>query len=221
MQPSKPTSIPEKLDERWLALWNRIGASGDGRTVLADLAARHSEPHRAYHTLDHISHCLAELDRGRETAKNPDAIELALWFHDAIYDTHARDNELRSAELLRATAKSQGVNGETADLAAEFILATTHARIPEDPDAQLLVDIDLSILGESAERFDEYERQIRHEYAWVPEDVFRHTRAAILKSFLDRDHIYSTAPFRGSHEQQARRNLARSILQLSSSIPRG
>jgi predicted metal-dependent HD superfamily phosphohydrolase len=94
-------------------------------------------------------------------------------------------------------------------------MTTRHNAIPEGSDAQVLVDIDLSILGASPERFDEYERQVREEYAWVPDDVFRHVRKGILEEFLTRPSIFNTRFFRDRLEQQARTNLARSIRALA------
>ena len=79
------------------------------------------------------------------------------------------------------------------------------------PDEALLVDVDLAIRGRPEARFDLYERQIREEYAWVPEDVFRQKRGEILRGFLGRPSIYQTEAFRAKYEAQARRNLARSL----------
>ena len=77
-------------EQRWTALWQRLGAQGDANAVYDNLIARYSEPHRAYHTLEHIGHCLDEFEQVRHLATNPDAVELALWYHDAIYDTKAQ-----------------------------------------------------------------------------------------------------------------------------------
>lgn len=94
-------------------------------------------------------------------------------------------------------------------------MATKHTTIPIDPDIQFLVDIDLSSFGQSESKFDKNGQQIRKEYDWVPEDAFVAGRSAILKSFLDRPNIYATQFFRNKYETQARRNIARSLAQLS------
>ena len=136
-------------------------------------------------------------------------LELALWFHDAIYDTRAPDNEAKSAEWARQAlgALSPG----DLDSIERLILVTQHSGAPSAPDEELLVDIDLSILGASEQRFDEYERQIRHEYQWVPEDVYKRERAKILKHFARLPSLYHTDYFRDLLESQARENLARSL----------
>ncbi|MDO8504401.1 MAG: N-methyl-D-aspartate receptor NMDAR2C subunit [Candidatus Liptonbacteria bacterium] len=207
--------MPNQAKQLWLRLWRRIGAKGNPSNAYDDLATRYSESHRAYHTLEHIVNCLDEFEQVQHLVGNPNAVEFALWYHDAIYNTKAKDNEEKSAELAVGAAKRTSLPGNLGQSAANLILATKHAEIPADPDSRFLVDIDLSILGQSEDRFDEYERQIRKEYAWVPEDAFVSGRGAILKSFLGRPSIYSTEFFRNKYEAQARLNIARSIARLS------
>ncbi len=201
-------------EQRWLILWKRLGAEGDAHAVLTDLAARYSEPHRTYHTLDHIGHCLEEFGPVRHLATIPDVIELAFWYHDAIYDTKANDNEEQSAALALEVVRNASLSDDFGQIVVNLIMATKHSVIPTDSDAQLFVDIDLSILGQPEDKFDEYERQVCKEYEWVPEDQFVSGRSAILKSFLDRPNIYATQFFRNKYEAQARRNIARSLARL-------
>ena len=202
------------LEQIWTALWQRLGAQGDANAVYNDLVARYSEPHRAYHTLEHIGHCLDEFEQVRHLATNPDAVELALWYHDAIYDTKTKDSEERSAALAVEEARNASLPDSFGQSVANLIMATKHTTAPTDPDVQLLVDTDLSILGQTEDKFDEYERQVRKEYEWVAKDAFTAGRSAILKSFLDRPTIYSTPFFRNKYEAQARANIARSLARL-------
>jgi predicted metal-dependent HD superfamily phosphohydrolase len=201
-------------EQQWQALWKRLGAQGDASAVYNDLTMRYSEPHRAYHTLAHIGHCLDEFEQVRQLATNSDAVELALWYHDAIYDTKTKDSEERSAVLAMEMVRNALLSEAVGQSVANLVMATKHTSAPTDPDAQLLVDIDLSILGQSEEKFDEYESQVRKEYKWVPKDAFIVGRSTILKSFLDRLTIYSTEFFRNKYETQARRNIARSLARL-------
>ena len=96
-----------------------------------------------------------------------------------------------------------------------MILDTKHTKPPHDTDGALLVDIDLTILGQSWERFEEYERQIRQEYEWVEAKTFAEGRSAMLKSFLKRPCIYYTNHFGDKYEARARMNLERSITRLT------
>lgn len=207
--------MPGLLEDLWSDLWRRLGAGGDGAGVFEDLRRRYEEPHRAYHTLRHIEHCLAEFGPARPLAAAPEAVELALWFHDAVYNPRASDNEERSAGLVLALAKSGTVPPAPAGRTADLILSTRHAEAPTDPDTRLLVDIDLAILGQPAERFDEYEEEVRREYSWVPGFLFRRKRAKLLRGFLARPALYSTRFFRERYETAARSNLERSIRALT------
>ena len=206
--------MKDHAEERWRSLWGRLEARGDPVPPFEDLVARYSESHRAYHTLDHVTHCLNEFEAARTLALEPAAVELALWFHDAVYDPRAKDNEEKSAALALEIARNAGFSGALGLKVATMILASTHVAPPDDPDTRLFADIDLSILGQPQGVFDEYERQVRLEYAWVPEEMFRAGRSAILRSFLERPFLYGTDFFRGKYQKAARANVERSLLRL-------
>ena len=207
---------PGTLDQgRWLKLWERLGAEGTGHSIFAHLTAAYGEPGRAYHTARHICDCLAQLDSVRATALRPDEVEAALWFHDAVYLPGGSDNEDRSAALAEASLLACDVPPEVAQRIGQLILATRHLTLSDDPDTQLLSDIDLSILGRDPAVFDEFERGIREEYDWVPEPIYRSSRTEILSGFLRRRSIYQTGMFRSRFEAPARANLERLIKKLS------
>jgi predicted metal-dependent HD superfamily phosphohydrolase len=202
------------LEQRWCELWAELDGRGNPLLVFAGLRQFYSEPHRAYHNLQHIKECLDTLSLVRKDAASPHTISLALWFHDLVYDTHRSDNEEQSAALLQQTGEAQGIKSSVIVEASDLILATKHHTGSGHPDIPLIVDIDLKILGETPERFDEYERQIQKEYAWVPQDLFAQKRAEILQKFLDRASIFQTEYFQKLHEKQARKNITRSIERL-------
>jgi predicted metal-dependent HD superfamily phosphohydrolase len=206
---------PKPLDRsRWTGLWNRLGAQGDGLSIFRGLEAAYAEPARAYHTAEHIRDCLAQFDLSRHTARRPDEVEAAIWFHDAVYLPPASDNEDRSARLAQTSLAEAGAPLEVTQRVAALVLATQHLSIPREPDAALLCDIDLSILGRAPDVFDEFERRIRQEYAWVPEPAYRGARAEILAGFLRRRSIFQTDYFRDRYEAPARANLARIVKEL-------
>jgi predicted metal-dependent HD superfamily phosphohydrolase len=200
--------------QRWLELWPRLGAQGSGASVFAQLTAAYAEPGLAYHTAEHIRDCLAELDLTGNLAQHPDEVEAALWFHDAVYLPGAPDSEGRSAELARTALSGSGIPRESTDRIVALVLATRHASVPSALDEQLICDIDLSILGREPRIFDTFEEQIRREYAWVPEPVYRRERSAVLSGFLRRRSIYQTDQFRHRYEALARANLERLIEKL-------
>jgi predicted metal-dependent HD superfamily phosphohydrolase len=200
---------------RWQTLWQRLGSTLNAAEVFAELETRYTEPQRAYHNLVHIADCLAQFDAARHLAGQPAEVEAAIWYHDVIYDPHASDNEAASAQWATERLRSGGTDEAITARIAALILATRHTAVPTEADAQLLVDIDLSILGRPPAVFDQYEQQIRREYDWVPEPAFRQGRAKILQGFLARERIYQTASFYDQFEEQARLNLARSLQQLA------
>jgi predicted metal-dependent HD superfamily phosphohydrolase len=202
------------VSDKWSDLWLVAGLRGDPLRWLRQLTQAYSEPHRHYHTLRHVTECLTEFDAVRHLARQPVAVEMAIWFHDAIYDTHAQDNEERSAELAAQCLSEVGANGSLIETVKRLVLSTKSHDAAMDVDAPLMVDMDLSILGQSRERFHEYEIQIRQEYAWVPEAVFAAKRAEILGRFLARERNYATSWFSMKYEEQARGNLQDSVSKL-------
>jgi predicted metal-dependent HD superfamily phosphohydrolase len=200
--------------ERWLGLCKRLGVASPAHAGYDSIARCYAEPQRAYHTLQHIEECLAEFDAVRGQTIRAHEAEAALWLHDVVYDPRAEDNEERSAEWARRALGQAGVRDEVVGRIAGLIVATRHTSPPDDPDACFVVDIDLAILGQAPERFDEYERQIRQEYAWTPEGEFRSARARILRAFQARPHLYQTEFFRACYEARARENLKRSQKRL-------
>jgi predicted metal-dependent HD superfamily phosphohydrolase len=207
----------ERLRARWRDLVGAFGVpEGAAGEVFADLAARYSEPARSYHTLRHVAEILDTLDGLRDQAREPAALRFAAWFHDAVYDTHARDNEERSAELAARVLGALPIPGETVPAARHLILLTRdHHADPADRDGQLFLDADLAILGAAPERYAAYSRAIRREYAWVPDEAYRAGRRQVLEGFLRRERIYHLDRMYAALEAPARRNLAAEIADLS------
>jgi predicted metal-dependent HD superfamily phosphohydrolase len=203
------------LAEWWERTWSDLRLPRPGSQVLDELLGRYAEPHRAYHTAQHLEECREQFWRVRSLAADPGAVQLALWFHDAIYDTRSPHNEEESAAWAVQVLAGVGAPTPLQDSVCGMILATKHNAAPYSPDAALTVDIDLSILGALEPRFDEYEAQVRHEYSWVPEEAFWGARTKILHEFLARSRIYSTGSFYDRLEVPARANLQRSVARLS------
>lgn len=179
---------------------------------------KYSEPHRKYHTLNHINYCLSYLCYVSPEYEK-DKIELVIWFHDVVYDTRRNDNEEQSAKLMKSSLLGSECWGEKyLDEVADMILATKHNSDIITPSEELkyFLDIDLSILGADEETYRyNYSKQIRKEYSWVPEEIYKAKRAEILQGFLDRDYIYNTDIFRNDLEKQARENIKLEIERLT------
>ncbi len=200
--------------DNWQKLLTETGAKNNIDKLFQALLKSYSEPHRAYHTLSHIKDCLNELDRSRYSTDNENEIKVAIWFHDAIYKPTATDNEEKSAQWAEKALVEAGVPHSAVRQISDLIMATKHPCNPKSPDAKLLVDIDLSVLGRPSDVFNDYEEKIRVEYKRIPWFIYRKKRACLLKSFLNQDQIYLTKEFRDRYEAQARKNLEQSVAKL-------
>jgi predicted metal-dependent HD superfamily phosphohydrolase len=187
--------------------------------LLDHLRERYAEPQRHYHTWDHVEALLAHYRKWVRYFQRPGPVLWALYWHDAIYDPHASDNEEQSAQLLEKEAAGL-LSPYDVTFAARLIRATATHTIPDGlttadaEDLALFLDLDLSILGAPEDVYDRYEQAIRAEYAFVPEDAYRAGRSAILKGFLDRDRLYFTDIAHADWDAAARANLTRAIRAL-------
>jgi predicted metal-dependent HD superfamily phosphohydrolase len=200
--------------DQWKRMWAAFGVSAADEALFQELVDRYSEPHRKYHTMQHLHECFEKLQELRPLAREPQEIELALWFHDAIYDVKRHDNEEKSAQWAQSSIIATGLPAPVGDRVYKLVMVTRHNAVPEAMDEQILVDVDLSILGASPDRFEEYERQVREEYSWVPGPLFRRERRKILEEFLERPSLFQTAQFVAAYEARARGNLKRSLEKL-------
>jgi len=194
-----------------------VGAQGDPLAVFAALDRRYREPHRHYHTWEHIGECLDVLGWARPLAQDPAAVEMALWFHDAVYEPRGVDNEERSACLAREAAGAMGLSEELGRRVAALIQDTrigSPGAASRGADSRLITDVDLSILGRPRGRYRRYEAAIRREYARVPLEEFRRRRGELLGDLLSRPRLYATELFRDRYEARARENLRWSLGRL-------
>lgn len=188
-------------------------------TLKSELTGLYRDADRHYHGLSHIEALLALATHFRALLSDPEAVEAAIWFHDAIYDSRASDNEARSAAL--AVERLGGrIDGERLSRISGMIEATATHIVPDlgddsaNSDAALFLDMDLSVLGSPEAEFHRYEKAVRREFAWVDEPAWRAGRSAVLKKFLDRPRIFHSDAFRHL-EARARANIARSIKALA------
>lgn len=181
-----------------------------------DLLRRWSEPHRAYHDVDHLRSVLRHIDTLRADAEDPAACAVAAWFHDAVYEGRPGADERASAELAREVLGQLGV---PADRVAEVVrlveLTTTHAPEAGDSNGAVLCDADLAILASPPDEYAGYVEKVRAEYAHVSDDDFRAGRAAVLRSLLAREPIYATQTARDLWEDAAHHNLTTELSRMT------
>lgn len=198
-------------ETRFQQVWRTVSGVAPRAGLFVELATAYGEASRHYHGTTHLLDCLQQLDRVQHLAEHPHEVEVALWFHDAVYDAKAKDNEEQSAAWVVRELSASAESVEVINRIEALILATRHQASPTVADEQLLVDIDLSILGAEQTNYDQYSTNIHAEYAWVPMADYIRGRAAVLEQFLARPFIYNTTWFRERYEEQARENLLREI----------
>jgi predicted metal-dependent HD superfamily phosphohydrolase len=202
---------------RWNTLLERLTGNRPQDAAFNRIAAAYCEPHRHYHDYSHIEHCLTEFDEVKGLCGSPVDVEFAIWLHDAVYDPHAADNEERSEKLAMEILSELGYPEIKSNNIRDLILITRHDKAPATPDEQLIVDIDLSILGQPPDIYAIYENNILAEYSWVPKAAYIEGRSNILRSFLNRPSIYYTERFETLYGNQARANMAEALIALAHS----
>ena len=220
-----PPPVLQRLLEHRHTPWRTLGSLGvpdvdaNRHAFWNELWAGYFDAGRHYHDWRHVCAMAVALADVRDDLNDPAAVELAVWYHDLVYDPRASDNEARSAAAAERTLTKLGLSPAFVANVAELVMATRHdGRPPASPDAAALVDLDLAVLGSPPADFDRYEADVRAEYAHVPDADYAAGRSAVLGRFLDRPHVYAT-PAAGSRlEAAARHNLGRSIGRLSGPV---
>ncbi len=182
--------------------------------VYQSLDNAYAEGHRHYHNKSHIKATLGHLDEVKAMADYPLEIELALWFHDAIYRPFSSTNERDSANWACIFMTQNQASDDMISRVKELIMATCHNAPTSTIDQSLMVDVDLSILGASSDLYASYERWIRLEYRWVPGFIYRRKRKALLGYFLAQKPIFKTTHFQQKFEAQAIKNLTWALQQI-------
>lgn len=197
-------------EKKWLELMVRLGFDSNIETY-SKLQAHYSQKHRHYHDSNHINATLKNLGQVKQLANDYDALEVALWFHDAIYKIFSSSNELDSANWAVDFLKLNNAKEEFIENVHRLIMATLHHAVPSNNDERLIVDIDLSILGCNSELYDQFELWVRKEYKLIPTFIYKKKRKEILEVFLGRERIFSHEYFFDKFEQSARANLRNAI----------
>lgn len=206
------------LKEFWTALVKNYTADEQlAKKIFAELMIAYNDDGRHYHNSEHISKMLEGAEKWKQLSHDHDALCFAIWYHDVVYNAMKSDNEERSADVAENDLRRIGYPQHKIDKVKEMILRTkkhTEWR-NDDADTSLLLDLDLAILGAEPSVYEEYTKQVRKEYGWVPGIMYRRGRRYVLQQFLDAEHIYRLNEFRNALEEKARENLLYEIEQLS------
>jgi predicted metal-dependent HD superfamily phosphohydrolase len=213
----------DPLLERWVSLWGRLGIHDDALAPAGQLLIdAYDGPSRYYHTQTHLEDVLQKLDWARgafdksgdldgltvdERSRLLDTVELALWYHDAVYDPKRKDNEAKSRDMFLADAARFGLPKNISATIAAMIDVTANHRTAKTLSEKILCDCDLAILGAPKGVFDEYDKNIRKEYAHVPVAAYKIARRRVMGGFLDEKRLFKTKAFQEQFGARADANL--------------
>lgn len=214
------------LEQRYAALWARLGGAPDAAAQGAAVVSAYNGAGRYYHNETHLKDVLDKLDWAKdaleksgevkhlsapEKQKMFDTIELALWYHDAVYDGKAKDNEEKSRDLFLNHAEKSGIADDVKKDVAALIDLTKHHKNAKTLPECILTDCDLAILGAAPASFKAYDEGIRKEYAHVPATMYKGARRGVLKGFLDQPRLFKTEAFHAAYDAPARANLGQAV----------
>lgn len=216
-----PMTTAGLLVDRWERAWDDL--SGLPRTGFFEtMISRYTEPRRHFRSLHRLAECFDAYDPVSHLCDRPVEIEMAIWFHGAVHDPLRKDNVVLSSELAFASLTKSGVEVLAASRVAKLVLATAHRNPPTSNDMGMLLDVDLSILGASPERFLQYENQIRWEHAHMSDELFIKARTQFVARHLRRvregGNVFHTQAFRSTLEASALANLHGSLKRLKAGI---
>lgn len=205
------SNTTRELRIRWQANFESIIPQPQLESLFEKLSCSYNENARFYHNFTHISACLKHFDAVADKLDSPFLVELALWFHDVVYNPRKTNNEQKSADFAIEALQFSALSQTDLENIHSHILSTMHPAIPHSSDQRFLVDIDLSILAVDANSYDQYKKLVRQEYAFVPNFLYKRGRKKLLKALLLQDRIYHTDYFYEQWEERARENLEREI----------
>ncbi len=194
-----------------------VGASPADLAAFDDVLGRHREPHRRYHGVRHVTWVVRHVHELAATVPvaDIDAIVAAAFFHDAVYDPGAADNEAQSAALAQRVIAELGWPADRCATVGRLVRATEHHDTNDDDlDGRVLLDADLAVLGSEPAAYQAYVTGVRAEYGHLDEARWRAGRAAVLRGLLDRRPLYATAEARNRWEARARANMTAELAAL-------
>jgi len=206
----------QDLQQKWNRLISKFSKNENlNQQLWTEIESHYSKDNRAYHNLNHLRCIFQEMDHHQSDIQNPDLLQFSIWYHDIIYNAMRKDNELKSAEKAKEVLTQLGL--EQSDIKQcyqQIMLTKTHQLTEEHSlDEKFLIDFDLEVLSRDWEDYKVYTQQVRKEYWMYPKLLYNKGRKAALESFLDREQIYYTNPYR-EKEQKAIGNIKQEMEDL-------
>jgi predicted metal-dependent HD superfamily phosphohydrolase len=185
--------------------------------IFIQIYRNYSKKNRFYHNINHIKELLSIIDSFKDKLINPESVKFSIWFHDVVYKAWRKDNEEKSSKFAYESMVKMRIDKKTIDKTCELILLTKgHSSKTNDFDTNIFLDSDLAILGSELDKYNTYCENIRKEYFFVPKNIYKKGRIAVLESFLSMENIYKTSEMQNKYEIQARKNIIFELDKLKS-----
>ncbi|EOQ96953.1 hypothetical protein LEP1GSC195_2621 [Leptospira wolbachii serovar Codice str. CDC] len=210
--------IEEKCKSRFQALLqdNKDISVSQKDSLWEEIRSHYSEPHRTYHSLNHLYQMLGEFDSVSKELQDPEIALFALFYHDLIYDVTSKTNEEESAKIAKDRLSELGISQERIEICIEHILATKSHRLGDKchPDTSFFLDIDISILGSEESKYYKYAKNIRKEYSIFSSEDYQKGRIQVLNHFIENIRLFHTDFFFDEYEMRSRHNVKLEIHSL-------
>lgn len=204
----------EMLKDTFLKLMKKFTDQEDYILVCwTEIVEYYSSELRFYHNLVHLDNMLSELKSVENEVKEKDALLFSIYYHDIIYSTNNSDNELKSALLFKK--RIERTSFKQIEKCAKQIQLTKEHKLSKDNDVNILLDLDLSILGKNKTEYNEYSQNIRNEYKTYSDFEYRNGRKKVLNELLNLPSIYKTDYFITKFEVNARNNITYELNSLN------
>ena len=205
----------DKVKTAWKKLCSRYSADVALVAQLwEELEQAYTSKGHHYHTLVHLAYMLELAKKYGKKGERYNLLLFAIFYHDIVYSATQSDNEEKSAAIAGKRLAGLGLAPVDVAFVKEMILATKAHQQQSDDSINLLLDLDLAILGAHEERYDAYSQAVRQEYSLYPDLIYKPGRTKVLQHFLNQPSIYKTSLFKQNFEAQARQNLQRELKQL-------
>ena len=205
----------ESLKNNWFQLCKKEDfVQSETEELWTKIANKYSERGRAYHNLQHLENMFLALKPFENKVEDLSILKFSIWFHDIIYNSTKKDNELRSAEMAQEELLNLGIEKGRVERCFAQIMSTKIHQFQDDFqsfDERLLIDLDLDVLSWDWEKYLEYTQQIREEYKIYPMFLYKKGRKAAMQKFVERPQIYFTKAYLEEKEEKAKANLRKEI----------
>jgi predicted metal-dependent HD superfamily phosphohydrolase len=200
-------------------IWNKTANSLGFDLALSqeywnEIYSAYSSEGRYYHGLEHLRSIFRLTEEEVLSTTDRQALNLAVFYHDIVYDFERKDNERKSADLAIDRLSRAGVDQILIERVEELIMATYGHEYSDDALRNLMIEADVSVIGTDHDTYAKYAENCRREYSMFSDEEYNPVRKQALSHFLNTGSLFVSPKFKERFEANAKRNLQWEIDQL-------